>query len=106
MKISRKKNIQLKTRPTEGKLPTYVSYENNKFHHLYVVCMINFLSNFQLKVVGVSQDLFNVGTDTILNTVECYMNEFLISLRLMKRVQSELVQFLGEGNPREEADIV
>lgn len=67
MKISRKKNIQLKTRPTEGKLPTYVSYENNKFHHLYVVCMINFLSNFQLKVVGVSQDLFNAGTDTIPN---------------------------------------
>lgn len=72
-------------------------------HYLYIFFHV---SNFYLKVVGVSQDLFNFGTDTILNIVECDMNEFLISPKLMKRVQSELVQLLGEGNPREEADIV
>ncbi|WMV17189.1 hypothetical protein MTR67_010574 [Solanum verrucosum] len=58
-----------------------------------------------LKVVGVSQDLFNAGTDTSSNVVEWAMTELLRSPEIMKKVQAELVQVLGEGNPMEEADI-
>ncbi|WMV17192.1 hypothetical protein MTR67_010577 [Solanum verrucosum] len=67
--------------------------------------MINFLSNFHLKVFSVSQDLFNAGTDTSSNVVEWAMTELLRAPEIMKKDQAELVQVLGEGKPMEEADI-
>ncbi|XP_015065076.1 geraniol 8-hydroxylase-like [Solanum pennellii] len=50
-------------------------------------------------------DLFNAGTDTSSNVVEWAMTELLRSPDIMKKVQAELVQVLGEGNLMEETDV-
>uniref|UniRef100_M1AMF5 Geraniol 10-hydroxylase n=2 Tax=Solanum tuberosum TaxID=4113 RepID=M1AMF5_SOLTU len=50
-------------------------------------------------------DLFNAGTDTSSNVVEWAMTELLRAPEIMKKVQAELVELLGEGKPMDEADI-
>ncbi|KAK4712248.1 hypothetical protein R3W88_006761 [Solanum pinnatisectum] len=50
-------------------------------------------------------DLFDAGTDSSSGVVEWAMTELLKAPEIMKRVQAELVQVLGEGNAMEEADV-
>ncbi|WMV17190.1 hypothetical protein MTR67_010575 [Solanum verrucosum] len=50
-------------------------------------------------------DLSDAGTDSSSGVVEWAMTELLKAPEIMKRVQAELVQVLGEGNAMEEADV-
>ncbi|KAK6798467.1 hypothetical protein RDI58_006170 [Solanum bulbocastanum] len=67
--------------------------------------MLNLLSSqrtwqIRMKIL----DLFDAGTDSSSSVVEWAMTELLKAPEIMKRVQAELVQVLGEGNAMEEAD--
>ncbi|MCD7468436.1 hypothetical protein HAX54_006621 [Datura stramonium] len=56
-------------------------------------------------IVAILLDLFVAGTDTSSNVVEWAMAEILKTPEIMMRVQAEIAQVIGAGNPMEEADV-